>query len=62
MAKREREKKKSCGIIIIDETWRFSFRNQTKGLRWPDVLRDHFLLFSTSFPDSERMRSSGNAM
>lgn len=32
MVKKGKEKK-ICGIIIIDETWKFSFRNQTKGLR-----------------------------
>ena len=33
-----------------------------QGPEMQDILRDHLLLFPTSFPDSESLRSSGNAI
>lgn len=62
MAKKAEKKKKHCRVRIIDEASIFSFKNQTKGLRWWYIPRDHLLLFPISFPGSESMRSSGNAI
>ena len=58
--KKRGKEKKICGIIIIDETWKFSFRNQTKGLR----CRTYSWITSCFLPvfQTQSLRSSGNAI